>query len=614
MKKKLQKIAALSLTFYLSAIPVLAMNFKDIDTDFWGYPFINDVAQRGLITADATGFFYPNDNINKFDAAKILAKTAGYKYTDLTDDEKNFYDTAYNNYKDLLAQQAQNYSKWQSISDHEITFLLQKNIFTPDDLEKFIVKSGDVEKLRALSKEEAAVYLVKIIGATPSISTEKLFLDDAFIAAEYKPYVYYLYENKILTGDENNKFNPKSAVTKTTMSVMLSKTLKFAGNNESNDFLSGTVDKVYSGISALQIISDNGQKNIYKVSSDAQIIVDGVSKTLDAIKENMTAKIQLNNSIIVSINAQSYNSNPDNDKNLKTLIAVMDSATSNSIDIKMQILNPTGGIITETRKYILADNCKVSKNNAPINLNSIAPGEIVQIKFADSLAYSICVVDKNRKIDGVLTGKKYDNANACLVIKDNDDMKYELKVTSDTFITRKNNGQVSWSDLKIGDKISASAEYNNLLDVYAEGKFSNKEGLLEEVIILKDSCAIIKIRDNSNFVSAYNISPGKIDIYSLRVNSRVRVNLDSNEVDSIAILDKAEVNYFGEVMRIFDNTILKIKTDNGNEFEIQCNKNTRFKNVNGREATIAEIWRGDKIYVVMDDNGYAKSINVVYKK
>ena len=167
---------------------VHAMNFKDVNQNFWAYEYINNVAEKGLITADAAGYFKPNDNINKFETAKIFAKTAGYKYNNLTGEEKSFYDNAYEKNKYLLESQAKKYAKWQKVADKEIAFLLEKNIFTPGDLEKFIVKDNKKnEKLRALSKEEAAVYLTRILeeDVNKYNDCKVIFGDKSFIASDY---------------------------------------------------------------------------------------------------------------------------------------------------------------------------------------------------------------------------------------------------------------------------------------------------------------------------------------------------------------------------------------------------------------------------------------------
>lgn len=622
MKINFKKIAVLPIAFSLFSNSVLAMNFKDVSQTFWGYQYINDVAQKGLITADAAGYFKPNDNINKFDSAKILAKAAGYKYTDITSDENEFYNNAYNKYKSLLSDYAKKYSKWTNISDREIAYLLEKNIFTQSDLDKFIVKDTSSEKLRALSKEEAAMYLVKLIDTLVQVNSSDttIFADDSLISESYKPYVACLCKNAIITGDDNNKFNPKSAVTKTTFSVMLSKTLKFIEDNKVQkiESISGTIDKIYTGIGAVQIISSSGSKNVYKISSDASIIIDRSNKTLSDLKENMAITANLNNSVIISIKAENYSPEPDLDPDikLKNISGIVESTSLDSpktIIIKIQMLNPSGGVITQVLKYVLADNCKINRSNTPISLNDISNGEIVKIGYDDEKAYSITIEEKNKRIIGTLLEKKYNSDSAYLVIEDSNKEKYELKITSDTTISRKNDGRISWNDLKIGDKITASAEYSNLTDVYAEGESATKEGWVEEVKISKDGSAIVKIRNEDNLIKEYYVSAGKVDVYSIHVNNKVKINIDSDEINSLVVIDKSQTNYFGEVQRIYDNTTIKIKTDTGNEIEIQCNKDTKFKDENGRDINISSIYRKDKVYIVMNDNSnYAKSVTIVY--
>ena len=621
--KKKQILFVLGMSLILSTrniFCVQAVNFRDINQNFWAYKYINHVAEKGLITADAAGYFKPNENINKFDTAKILAKTIGYKYSDLTQEEKNFYDNAYNKNKSLLDKQAKKYLKWQKVADKEIAFFFFINIFTEGDLEKFIIKDkNNKEKLRALSKEEAALYLARILGTDTKqhVDFRGVFSDESFIASDYLSSIYYLHENKIITGDENNKFNPKQALTKTIFSVMLSKSLDLKNTEKINQVSSilGKIDKIYYGIGAVQIVNSDGARNIYKIKDGAEILIDGEKKGLNNLKEDMEITGAVENNILVYLKTENFSSKPDVDFDLNTINGIVNYAGNNEIEIKLQMINPTGGILNQTQKYVLADNCKVSKESKKIDLRDIKAGEVVKIEFLDVTAYGIYVLDENKDIEGVLKDKKYENNKPVLVIEDkNDNLEYELKVNTDTNIKRKNDGVISWSDLKIGDKISASCEYDNLKDIYAEGKKSSKEGWIEEIIISKDNNCSVKFKDEEeNKIYNYSFSRNKIDIAKFNIGDKVRIKLDSNEIEYVNVIDKSSVNYFGEVLRIFDNDVLKIKTDLGNEIEINCNYDTEFRNVNGREINIGNVRRGDKVYVLMNErnSSMAKSVRIV---
>ena len=275
---------------------VLAIDFKDVPQNFWAYQYISDTSD--IITGDAAGYFKPNDQISKFDTAKIFAKAAGYKYVNFTTDEKNSYDNAYNKYKSLLENYDQRYIKWSNVADREIAYLLDKNIFVQSDLDKFIVKEASTEKLRALSKEEAAVYLTRLISSLceqldkSGTSNMTKFSDDNLIDNNYKSDIDYLYKSGIINGDTDNKFNPKSAVTKTILSVMMSRTLKFISDFNARkvqkiESISGVIDKYYPGVDAVQIVLASGEKKIYKISSGANIKIDGVTKNSGELKENM---------------------------------------------------------------------------------------------------------------------------------------------------------------------------------------------------------------------------------------------------------------------------------------------------------------------------------------
>ena len=113
----------------------------------------------------------------------------------------------------------------------------------------------------------------------------------------------------------------------------------------------------------------------------------------------MTFKATLNNSIIVELEAKSYSTKPDIDPSIKlqNINGVVDSISNSNpktISIKIQMINPTGGVITQIQKYTLADSCKINRDNNPVNLDSISNGEIVKIEYNDEKAYSITVEEK----------------------------------------------------------------------------------------------------------------------------------------------------------------------------------------------------------------------------
>jgi hypothetical protein len=66
-------------------VPKDAADFKDIDEDHEFYPYIKDLADRGIIKGVAEDRFGVNDTVTRAQAAKIIALTAGFDVTNIAE-------------------------------------------------------------------------------------------------------------------------------------------------------------------------------------------------------------------------------------------------------------------------------------------------------------------------------------------------------------------------------------------------------------------------------------------------------------------------------------------------------------------------------------------------
>ena len=102
-----------------------------------------------------------------------------------------------------------------------IAFCMEKGIVSSYDLTKFIEGGNDIK----ITREDMVVFLGRALALNYSISTgtSLAFNDTSSITAAAKPYVELLNKLGIVSGDNNNNFNPKSNITRAEVAVLASK-------------------------------------------------------------------------------------------------------------------------------------------------------------------------------------------------------------------------------------------------------------------------------------------------------------------------------------------------------------------------------------------------------
>ncbi len=204
---KFKSILALALALILIASfpgAAFAMTYKDVPYSHYAYTavdWVSNPANGSFMVGDAANNFNPNRTLDKFETAKIFAVAAGYKYaaSSISTAERELFDRSYSEWQSLLDSQASQYSKWSRTADREIAYLLYKNILTPTDVATFVTRTGGVEQVNLISKQEAIVYMVRLDGKQTNAESISLpyhtpYKDDAQIRADYKKYLYYAKE------------------------------------------------------------------------------------------------------------------------------------------------------------------------------------------------------------------------------------------------------------------------------------------------------------------------------------------------------------------------------------------------------------------------------------
>lgn len=218
---KRNRLLALALAVCLCAalvVPASAAttNFTDV-TGHWALPYIQDMTQKGLFTGYGDGTFRPNVNMQRVEGFALCARVTQKLDTRLqiAADQDALLDELFPTMGD----------EWWFRKEAATCIALG-------------VESGaalaDMNNSGALSepmtKAEFAMYLVRGVGLEDLARTldadDLPFRDEAAISELYRPYVKLLYTYGVLTGDDQNNFNPDQPMSRAICATMLSRTLE----------------------------------------------------------------------------------------------------------------------------------------------------------------------------------------------------------------------------------------------------------------------------------------------------------------------------------------------------------------------------------------------------
>jgi len=330
-----KKLCTFFCTFQIALFCCSSVSFgaayKDIPSSHWAYSAIENLYSKGYLKDFHSENFNPDSYIDKFTTSKILAAVAGYKAGD------------YSAQKNIISKFSSKFLKWNTESNEQIAFLLSKNILTEEDLESFMLFSDDgTEKFRAISREETAVFLVRLMGKTAEaekLGGSELFKDNSSITETRRGSVNYLKTINVLSGDKSGFCNPKKAVTRAEFCVLLNNTANLisipdktnsAENINNITTVSGVVNNYYKTLNLIQI-KDGNEINTYRLSKNVRITLNDKESSAESVTEGAEVSAVINNSEIIRLSVNgakpAENAAPQNTADVPPNTASSDQST-----------------------------------------------------------------------------------------------------------------------------------------------------------------------------------------------------------------------------------------------------------------------------------------------
>jgi hypothetical protein len=382
------------------------------------------------------------------------------------------------------------------------------------------------------------------------------------------------------------------------------------------------------------ISSPLGPQN-YHIAQDATIIVDNVQRTAAFIRSGMTINAVLNaRNEIISLVARTVaepqlsptpSPTPDvqSSGNIRLYsdegFVVSTMAQPPSITIRTQRVRITGQIVDEVRTFTLAPDAVITRGEEAVSLADVRAQDIVFFQFSGTVIHELKLEERERVLEGVLLERRpaYHQGAQTIIIEVSGGDLYELRVLTNTEISRGAMRNLTLQDLRIGDAITALLENGQLTRLNATGHRSVTEGRLTEIRITQHFSQITVNRaDGSDHT--FTIMPGIFDVYSLRIGMDIRVFLDSWEVldaQVIALTNQQTTAVLGYVQSIrVGQTIVVVDLDGTapRSHTIVINNDT-LNAATGQRLDFASLRVNMNVYVVMvgPQSNVARSVMIL---
>jgi hypothetical protein len=391
--------------------------------------------------------------------------------------------------------------------------------------------------------------------------------------------------------------------------------------------VSGVIDKLYPLLNGIQIAFTD-KKVIYQLSPNVSIQVGGYLKTFSDLREGMSVSGVLLNNELHSIEADAAvptnapasagtKSSAPAASGLSPIAGIVSSVTNDSsgasIRISISSIAPDGQIIVENKNFTLTPNCTVTRGGKPSSVSDIAKGDAVKAEIYGSVCYVLHLSEKEYEIQNcVLLDKRIIANTPTLILQDANGVNLSLRVMEQTTISRKDFYQPTWSDLRVGDSLNAKCQLDTLVSVEAGGVKSSLDGVVKEVHVSPEK-QTITLESKEGGVATYALIPETVDVYTIRVGMKVRLNLDSQEVQTLSVLEhtSAPSTYTG-VIQSLQNKALSLQIGGtgsvGGQREIQLSDSTiLIDSVSGKGMNAENLAVGMKVYVSLLPTGKAAS-------
>jgi len=582
-------VVAFALIFAFS-LPASAMTFSDI-VGHWSQTDMEAVVERGLISGYPDNTVKPDRSISVAETITILSRLFS-----LSDEALQLIDQQYGQATEEIIPATG--AVWARES---LAICLASGTILDSE-----VRGGGERFNNAIKKEVLAMWLVRALLPEEELGSVAMhFVDADSIPARFAPYVAKLAAIGVLQGDEANRFNPGSDVSRAVAATMINKTIEWRVQHygympileqyaDNNHMVSGII--IDYSANTLRLRGTDSIIKEYVVPSNVTTELTNVADTSPDLKHTLATLYfdDLKNVVKLKI---------DNSNRWAQGIL-----TGFGYNLSTPYVTLTDPFTNTELTYSLERDATVIRNGATIEFSSLinSYGYFATVKLnSEQSGFEITLDYSEQTVSGTVDTVTYDTLSTITLMNGN--MKYILSfpLSSQPIVTRGD------SDIRIdrifeGEFATVKIIGTTLTTIKLTVSEDTVSGTLTSIIRSVEGDTLIVNTENGS--RSAQIEKGTliydgnktITIADLIVGDSVNLMYTGLTVTEVELTKRASANgtITGTVMMVNARNYEIVIQNSGQLYYIELSVNTII--LDGPEGTtlrFAEISEGDEVIV-----------------
>ncbi len=609
MKKLFKGIIASTAALSISAT-ALGATFSDVEgTAYnWAAPYVEDMAEKGLISGYPDGTFKPENTVSKIEAISLFARAMGSR----SELNKAAVEYALTEYGDVINTYGLKFGK------EDVAFMLYRGVLTEAEAAAFL--NGDV-KNEPMLRYEATTIITKAMGgeaeAKKNLLLDLEYTDVSEIPSAAKKYVYYVTEKGIMSGTGDGSFSPNTEVLRSQIAVMLSKTVEVM-NSSYNEV---KVVAVNTADMTLTVSDAEGTQSTYPYTEETTFFLEGDKVQAKNIEAGVRAIVTVSEEKVQYVDINSA----EPDREVKAIYS--DYKNVDGI-LYVSVTNPA---TSKSETYTCISGISdITKSGKAATIRDFTTGDYVVLNLSGGKVESIFGTQSTETIkSATVEAINHSTETPTIIISHADDMYdgMELIVGNNVSVI-KDGAAADMNSVYRGDKVTITMEYGVISKISGTSLRRNIDGTIRAVNISQRPTITVlvnneeKVYDVSNGI-AITINGEAGTLYDFRVGDKVTITLESEAVVKISTITSqaTEANLSGTVISVNSSyKFIKIATTDstGNSYEenVYCkDTKTTFITASGNTKQFRDVKEGNVINVYGTySNGAFEAASVIIVK
>ncbi len=586
MKKLL--CLGLTATMLLSSMVIARAetSFKDVPSDHWAAPYIEEMADAGFISGYEDKTFKPDKDISHLEGIVLFARAMGSNseaMSEILEYAKSEYGDTVDKY-DL------------SFGSEEVCYMLYRGALKTSELDKYI--ASDVRNT-PMKRYEAATVITKAMAAESEANAEILvdlsYKDAKDIPAEAVKFVYFVTETGIMNGMDGNIFSPNTNVKRSQIAVMLSRTVSEMGLS----FFEGTIEEVDSANGV--IITEDAE---FQYTSNTIMYREGKKTAASDMPKNVNAIMTVLRDEVCFVDTI-YTEEEEKVEGI-----FYDYFTSNDV-LNITVKNPS----TEKNEYFqCAEGVRVVRNGQTSSIIDFKKGDFVNLTLINGKVTLISAEQQTTYVQDAIVSEITFEDNLAIKIEHPEE-KYNGKtynISSDVKVIR-NDATKTMSDILRGDRVILTLEYGQVTKIVATSSKKSYEGTIREIHITSKPYMVVEINGQEYTYDVPSTISIKVNgevatIYDFKLGDVAKITIESQAITAISVTSSSDSAHSitAGVVTAADSSYgaIKVSYDNNGitkEETVICKEGSTITatvlDANGKSANLKDIKVGDIVTV-----------------